>query len=107
MQDWALAHPTLAAKVKPGQAGYAAIRDALAELPAGGRPAPPPPVPAAGPTDAQYASWALANEPLARRVTPDQAGYAVIQAVLAELDRARGLAEPAPPPPVPEPESGE
>jgi len=107
MHDWALAHPALAAKVRPGQAGYAAIRDALAKLPLDERPAPPPPVPAAGPTDEQYASWARANEPQARQVTADQAGYAAIQAVLAELDRARMQAEPPPPPPVPEPESAE
>jgi hypothetical protein len=96
MQDWALKHPQLAAKVKPGQAGYEAIREALAELPASARPAPPPPVPASAPSDAQYQTWALANERLARNVSPGQAGYEAIQAALEILDALRAPVVPQP-----------
>jgi hypothetical protein len=88
-QTWALAHKDLAMKVRPGQAGHAAVQSALAELPPSARLVPPPPVPAPGPSDAQYQIWALNNEALARNVRPGQAGYAAIQAALATLDRGR------------------
>lgn len=100
MRDWALANTTLAVKVTQGQAGYDAIVEALAELPPGERPAPPRPVPAARPSDAQYQTWALANKALAMNVQPGQAGYSAIQAALAELSPSARL---VPPPPVPAP----
>jgi hypothetical protein len=53
-------------------------------------------VPASAPSDAQYQTWALANERLARNVSPGQAGYEAIQAALEILDALRAPVVPQP-----------